>query len=81
MNGHNVLVEIKFYLSKEQISLYLTVLKQYWPRRDKTCLRGFRQNEIQTRLLRERSGSVVECFTRDQRAASSSLTGITALCP
>ena len=28
---------------------------------------------------RERSGSVVECLTLDQRAAGSSLTGITAL--
>ena len=28
----------------------------------------------------ERSGSVVECLTRDRRAASSSLTGVTALC-
>ena len=27
----------------------------------------------------ERSGSVVECLTRDERAAGSSLTGITAL--
>ena len=27
----------------------------------------------------ERSGSVVECLTRDQRAAGSSLTGVTAL--
>ena len=31
--------------------------------------------------IRERSGSVVECLTRDQRAAGSSLTGVTALCP
>ena len=31
--------------------------------------------------LRERSGSVVECLTRDRRAAGSSLTGVTALCP
>ena len=30
---------------------------------------------------RERSGSVVECLTRDQRAAGSSLTGVTVLCP
>ena len=30
---------------------------------------------------RERSGSVVECLTRNLRAAGSSLTGITALCP
>ena len=29
----------------------------------------------------ERSGSVVEFLTRDQRAAGSSLTGVTALCP
>ena len=28
---------------------------------------------------RERSGSVVECSTRDRRAAGSSLTGVTAL--
>ena len=30
-------------------------------------------------LTRERSGSVVECLTRDRRAASLSLTGATAL--
>ena len=29
--------------------------------------------------VRERSGSVVECLTRDRRAVGSSLTGITAL--
>ena len=29
----------------------------------------------------ERSGSVVECLTRDRRAAGWSLTGVTALCP
>ena len=32
-------------------------------------------------LIRERSGSVVECLSRDQRIAVSSLTGGTALCP
>ena len=32
-------------------------------------------------INRERSGSVVECLTRDRRAAGSSLTGVTALCP
>ena len=31
------------------------------------------------RNSRERSGSVVECLTRDRRAADSSLTGVTAL--
>ena len=30
---------------------------------------------------RERSGSVVECLTRDRGAAGSSITGVTALCP
>ena len=29
--------------------------------------------------MRERSGSVVECLTRDRRAAGSSLTGVTVL--
>ena len=33
------------------------------------------------KVARERSGSVVECLTRDRRAAGSSLTGVTALCP
>ena len=28
----------------------------------------------------ERNGSVVECLTRDRRAAGTSLTGVTALC-
>ena len=32
-------------------------------------------------IFRERSGSVVECLTRDLEAAGSSLTGVTALCP
>ena len=32
-------------------------------------------------FYRERSGSVVECLTRGRRAAGSSLTGVTALCP
>ena len=31
--------------------------------------------------LWELSGSVVECLTLDRRAAGSSLTGVTALCP
>ena len=32
-------------------------------------------------FYRERSGSVVECLTQDRRAAGSSLTGVTVLCP
>ena len=31
-------------------------------------------------LYSERSGSVVECLTRDPGSAGSSLTGVTALC-
>ena len=31
--------------------------------------------------LRERSGSVVECSTREQGAAGLSLIGVTVLCP
>ena len=31
-------------------------------------------------IIRERSGSVVECLTRDRGAAGSSLTAVTALC-
>ena len=31
--------------------------------------------------IRERSGSVVECLTRDRVAAGLSLTGFIALCP
>ena len=42
-------------------------------------------NSVLTEQLRyyhrERSGSVVECLTRDQGAAASSLTDVTVLCP
>ena len=34
-----------------------------------------------TKALREGSGSVVECLTRDRGAGGSSLTYVTALCP
>ena len=33
----------------------------------------------ETMTIRERSGSVVECLTRDRRAPGSSLTGVAAL--
>ena len=36
---------------------------------------------LDTRLRGERSGSVVECLTRDRGAAGSSLTGVTVFCP
>ena len=35
---------------------------------------------IQVNVLREGSGSVVECLTRDRRAVGLSLTGVTVLC-
>ena len=35
--------------------------------------------KITYKSYRESSGSVVECLTRDQEAADSSLTGVTAL--
>ena len=34
---------------------------------------------FRTSTVRESSGSVVECWTRDRRAAGLSLTGVTAL--
>ena len=38
-----------------------------------------RQNKTMSYPNRERSGSVIECLTRDRRAAGSSLTSITKL--
>ena len=54
-----------------------------------TCLGKSHQNEkglkddfhIIPITVAERSGSVVECLTRDRGAAGSNLTGVTALCP
>ena len=37
--------------------------------------------DLITKLSGERSGSVVECLTRDRGAAGLSLTGVIALCP
>ena len=53
----------------------------------KTCVKGplkKRQNKFLTKkyiqcTLWERSGSVVECLTRDRRAGGSSLTDVTVL--
>ena len=42
--------------------------------------KGKKTFKISFKSLMERSGSVVECLTRDQGAAVSSITGITALC-
>ena len=40
---------------------------------------GHMSLKYSTLSSRERGGSVVECLTRDRRAAGSSLTGVTAL--
>ena len=40
---------------------------------------GFARYSPKYTEIWERSGSVVECLTRDRRAAGSSLTGVTAL--
>ena len=37
--------------------------------------------DISQVIIWERSGSVVECLTRDRRAAGSSHTVVTVLCP
>ena len=47
----------------------------------RTLLEYSTYHNPQKQITRERSGSVVECLTRDQRAAGSSLTSVTALCP
>ena len=44
-----------------------------------SCLETFDYYRVRSYLSWERSGSVVECLTRDRRAAGSSLTGVTAL--
>ena len=36
---------------------------------------------VTTEFYKVRSGSVVECLTRDRRATGSSLKSVTALCP
>ena len=41
--------------------------------------RGRQTKQSNQTIYRERSGSVVECLTRDRRAAGSSLTGVTVL--
>ena len=58
-----------------QVHLYLLSLVCLYPYKSTVLFVGHRQT------VRERSGSVVECLTRDRRAAGSSLTGVTALCP
>ena len=43
------------------------------------CKLFYYESLVDKEVYMERSGSVVECLTRDRRAAGSSLTGVTAL--
>ena len=52
-------------------------IKVYW----QAFLSKFTYTLYLQKFHRERSGSVVEWWTRDRRAAGSSLTGVTVLCP
>ena len=65
---------LQYHWHQCQMSLqseeYLWVLEEYPPRKE---------NRLQMQY-RERSGSVVECLTRDQWVAGSSLTSVTVLC-
>ena len=64
--------------SPDLLSLYLF---PYCYRGRKPSSKHISKQCLPLTLLRERSGSVVECLTRDRRAAGSSLTGVTVLCP
>ena len=65
---------LRFYCQVRQIYLKLPcVLSTYFTYLEKMEFSQF--------SIRERSGSEVECLTRDRGAAGSSLTGVTGLCP
>ena len=68
-----IYVLIKFQMSRTRLQIVLLVLFKS----------NLRSGSIYTPVSRdsdvERSGSVVECLTRDRRAAGSSLTGVTVL--
>ena len=49
--------------------------------RHPVCCNGAQPEHCASGQSGGRSGSVVECLTRDRRAAGSSLNGVTALCP
>ena len=50
------------------------MVSNYWDPQETHSVIAHIQN-----MFLERSGSVVECFTRDREAAGSSLTGVTSL--
>ena len=72
LNRMQNIVDILFIIFRD-IQLFMYMTCEFVPMY--ACL----GNVDSTGVRRERSGSVVECLTRDRRAASSSLTGVTAL--
>ena len=64
-------------LSKTHLSLLRTGSKQEVPSQQNWKIVDW--DVMNLIIQRERSGSVVECLTRDRRAAGLSLTGVTAL--
>ena len=55
-------------------------MKNYFSSIMSIVFTSFKHPKLQISIkIRERSGSVVECLTRDRRVAGSSLTGVTAL--
>ena len=71
-------------------SLRILITNTKLPRSTKVLVAGVREkfNKVCIKSVislparvREHSGSVVECLTRDQGAMGLSLTGITAMCP
>ena len=67
-----------FFLKEVMLHIKLKKMKPKAPRKHIFCSYTY---PLPQGLNRERSGSVVESLTRDQEAAGSSFTGVTAFCP
>ena len=68
------------------VLLFYVQGQQLWSRRDGQLTQphlvwASLKKRLTSTSSSERSGSVVECLTRDRVAAASSLTGVIALCP
>ena len=71
---------IKLQIQNCQVTLCIPESpKQVLPQTVKSQMKCFIFLSGPTLFVRERSGSVVECLTRDRGAAGSSLTSVTAL--
>ena len=78
-------IDYRTLISKQaaEVPDYMYAMLQYDRMRSlwHTCSNDITMTSLNYICTRERGGSVVECLTRDRRAAGSSLTGVTALCP